>query len=256
MRLGGKGLHQDKNSCRFGRAKRVVDTAGSADRDPPPPAPPWPDNCLRLSLLSTLGGEIEGKGGDAAWSPGWKKLGGGRSGTPAPGPPRAPTRQVCARAGGAAEPARIPFRVLREKHGQGTAGRPRSSGVPFGTTLAGNLGTGRDRAPGTPELPFRGSPREKPKRGGRQGALDPPGFHSGSPSGKLKRREDPPEPLGFCSGSLQRETRARRRRVPSGSPGLPFGVLPAKKHGEAPGSRRRRSRRPGSGGIPGCGPAA
>lgn len=255
MRLGGKGLHQDKNSCRFGRAKRVVDTAGSADRAPPPPLL-GPTTVFATLPSEHFGGRDRGERRRRCLESRVEEVGGRQKRNPRAGPATcADPPSLCAgwgRRGTRQDPVPGP----PGETGQGTAGRPRSSGVPFGTTLAGNLGTGRDRAPGTPELPFRGSPREKPKRGGRQGAPDPPGFHSGSPSGKLKRREDPPEPLGFCSGSLQRETRARRRRVPSGSPGLPFGVLPAKKHGEAPGSRRRRSRRPGSGGIPGCGPAA
>lgn len=63
------------------------------------------------SLFLALWGAEE-KGGDAYQNSGWEKLDDGRTGTPETGPPRAPTRQVCARAGGAAESSRFPFWVL------------------------------------------------------------------------------------------------------------------------------------------------
>lgn len=179
-------------------------------------------------------------------------MGDGRTGTPAPGAPRARTRQVCARAGGAAEPYRFPFRVLQEKHGsRGDRGAPHRpgccSGFPSGKSKHGDRQGTRD-----PRSAPSGVSQRKTQAWGGQGAPDPPGSSSGLLGGNLGAPASgtPAEPLGSRLGSPN----GKLGSGGGGSSPTPW-APPAKKQ-RGPQDPAQGPPALGSGGTPGCGPTA
>lgn len=149
MRLGGKGLHQDKNSCRFGRAERVVDTAGSADRAPPPPLL-GPTTVFATLPSEHFGGRDRGERRRRCLESRVEEVGGRQKRNPRAGPATcADPPSLCA--------------------GWGRRGT-RQDPVPGppGETRAGDRG-----APQILRGPLRDHPCGKPRHRVRQGARDP-----------------------------------------------------------------------------------